>query len=279
MVNGYYPTLEREALTLRRTYPDARLIIGGTDAMVAKKEAEHVIFLNQVTEFSAVSETDGILSIGASVTYDTLLHRNDIPDLLKQAMIQVASPAIRNSGTITGNICNASPAGDTLPVLYLMDAMIVKSSLSETGELVRVRIPIADFILGVRKIALDPSEIVTSIEIPVSSYQNITKSVFEKTGARKAEAISKLSFAGSVRITDGRIEDFRIAFGSVAVTVVRDIQLESEIIGLTLEEYQEKITWIVEEYGKRIHPIDDQRSTAAYRRTVCLNLLRHFLEE
>ncbi|NTV77653.1 MAG: hypothetical protein HGA25_00540 [Clostridiales bacterium] len=131
--------------------------------------------------------------------------------------------------------------------------------------------------MGIRKIALESDEIVTGIEIPRSSYENMTKSTFEKVGARAADAISKLSFTGLMKVKNGRIEDIRITFGSVSVTTIRRREIEQEIMGKPLEELEEIKDKILNAYEEFIRPIDDQRSTAVYRKKVCRNLLNDFL--
>ena len=192
-------------------------------------------------------------------------------------MQEIASPAIRNVGTLAGNICNASPAGDTLPLLYVLDAILVMGSLDEQGKLRTRRLGIEAFIQGVRRIALRPSEMVLAIEIPCAAYEQMTKLQRFKAGARKAQAIAKLSFAGLCRVEGEVLQDVRIAFGAVGATVIRSWTIEAKMQGLSLTELAARRTAIVQEYGRILRPIDDQRSTAAYRRQVCLNLLEDFL--
>ena len=199
MVTGHYPTSLKEALALLEKHQGALLISGGTDVMVVKKEAEHVIFLNQIEELKHVEEAKeaahgkSILRIGAGVTYAHMLSHPLIPKVLKQAVLGIASPAIRNIGTMAGNICNASPAGDTLPVLYALDAKVIIHG-NEAGKMNTRKVPIEAFIQGIRKIDLKPTELVAAIEIPIEAYEKMNRCADEKVGARKSEAISKLSF-------------------------------------------------------------------------------------
>lgn len=277
MVSGYYPNTLLDALIIRKENPGALLVGGGSDIMVIKKKAEQTIFLNGISELKMTAETDDTLRIGAGVTYAGLLASGKIPEVLKQAVRKIASPAIRNVGTMAGNICNASPAGDTLPVLYAMDAVVVTASLEEGTKIHEERTPISQFILGVRKIALESDKIVTAVEIPCSSYRCM-EAYYQKVGAREAEAISKLSFAGLYQIKEDIITDFRVAFGSVGATVVRAKDLEQKVNGLNKKELTDcYIEDVVKDYENILHPIDDQRSTAIYRKKVCLNLLRDFL--
>lgn len=278
MVNAFYPKTIKEALAARKETAGKSLVVcGGSDVMVVHKTAENVIFVNQIEEMQEVHFSDGRLRIGAAAVYSGLLKNQDIPFILKEAMSQIASPAIRNVGTVAGNICNASPAGDTLPVLYALNACVEVSSLSESGEILAKEIPVREFILGIRKIALKDDELVTAVLIDEKEYKDYSV-YYQKVGARQAEAISKASFAALGKVGDSKILDVKIAFGSVGVTVARFADLEKEIIGMSAEVLKSKKDEIVEKFMGRINPIDDQRSTAEYRKTVCKNLLSDFLE-
>ena len=277
MVTGYYPTTLHEAADFLEAHPDALLISGGTDVMVVKKVAESEIFLNRIEEIKQVEQTEEVLRIGAGMTYRELLASSLVPEVLKEAIRGIASPAIRNLGTMAGNICNASPAGDTLPVLYALDAKLVLVH-SESGKLHFRKVAIEDFIKGIRKIDLNLGEMVSAIEIPRQSYDNLQTTLYQKVGARQSEAISKLSFVGLGKIKEGQVMDVRIAFGSVGVTSIRKRALEKCLIGKSFDEIKAEKKAIIEAYSTYINPIDDQRSTAVYRKKVCLNLLGAFIE-
>ena len=277
MVTGYYPTTLHEAADFLQAHPDALLISGGTDVMVVKKSAESEIFLNRIEEIKQVEQTEEILRIGAGMTYRELLASSLVPEVLKEAIRGIASPAIRNLGTMAGNICNASPAGDTLPVLYALDAKLVLVH-SKSGKMHFRKVAIEDFIKGIRKIDLNPGEMVSAIEIPRQSYDNLQTTLYQKVGARQSEAISKLSFVGLGKIKEGQVADVRIAFGSVGVTSIRKRELEKCLIGKSVDEIKAEKKAMVEAYSTYINPIDDQRSTAVYRKKVCLNLLGAFIE-
>ncbi|HEX9188921.1 MAG TPA: FAD binding domain-containing protein, partial [Vicinamibacteria bacterium] len=170
----------------------------------------------------------------------------------------VGSPQIQNRGTIGGNVANASPAGDTLPVLAVAEATMVLRSLD--GDR---RVPIAAFYTGYRQSVMRPDELIVAIEVPPVEGRQW----FRKVGTRAAQAISKVVVAAV------RAPHPRIAFGSVAPTVVRVPRTEAVLAaGGTVAEAQ---AVLVEE----IQPIDDLRSTAAYRRRVSANLLAQFWSE
>ena len=278
MVTAYMPASVTEALTIKKKEREqALLVAGGTDIMPAGQTAPVMIYLQGLHDWSNVTKSGTVLSIGAGCTYTQLIHDERIPQVLRDAMHSIAAPAIRNAGTLAGNICRASPAGDALPVLYVLEAAVVAGHLTDAGVMDKRRIDIDDFIQGNRRTALAPDEIVLAVEIPCRSYEDMTKMQSCKIGGRKAQAIAKLSFAGICRVEDNVLCEIRLAFGAVGLTVVRSRELEAKMRGLTLAELAAKKNEILREYAALLQPIDDQRSTAAYRRQVCLNLLEDFL--
>jgi CO/xanthine dehydrogenase FAD-binding subunit len=258
---------------------ECAIIAGGTDVMVLHKSrrgvppkfSKPIVFIDHLSELKQVYQTDKDLHIGACCTYTELLEHPLIPTPIKNAIKTIAAPAIRNRGTLGGNICNASPAGDMLPLLYVYNAKVRLRSVNG----VRI-VAINDFIQGPRRIQRLHNEIVTEIILP-SVLEEGTDVIFEKVGNRNADAIAKVSFAGFRRINKERIEDIRFAFGAVGPTMVRSRDIEKKLVGKILPLAGADIDTIVAEFDKIIRPIDDQRSTAVYRKTVALNLLRYFL--
>ncbi|MED3712397.1 xanthine dehydrogenase family protein subunit M [Peribacillus frigoritolerans] len=257
---------------------DCAIIAGGTDVMVLHKSRRGVppkipkpiVFINHLSELKQVYQHHKDLHIGACCTYSELLENPLIPFALKNAIKTIAAPAIRNRGTLGGNICNASPAGDMLPLLYVYNAKLLLRSVN--GDRM---VAISDFIQGPRKVQRFHNEMVTEIILPFVLGDSHV--VFEKVGNRNADAIAKVSFAGFVRISKDRIDDIRFAFGAVGPTMVRSIDIERKLVGKTIPLADAEIAEIVAAFDKIIRPIDDQRSTAAYRKTVALHLLRYFL--
>ncbi len=249
----------------------ARPVAGGTDWMLAPAPGQAVFFLDQVAGLRDVLPLpEGGVSIGAGVTFAALMADARVPPALREAAGAIASPSIRNMGTLGGNIVNASPAGDTLPVLYALGAAVELASASGARDL-----PIEEFIVGVKRTALRPDELLTRVTLP--AFDGPQR--FFKVGARRAQAISKCSLAAFFRVEDGRVVDFRATFGAVGPTVVRSADAESRIKGLTLAQAREAVPDVLRAYGEVIRPVDNQRSTAEYRRRVCLNLLEGFLGE
>ena len=202
-----------------------------------------------------------LLAIGALATHTDLIRsplvRRRVP-MLAAAAREVGGAQIQHRGTLGGNVANASPAGDTLPVLAAAEATVVLRSAAETR-----RVPFTAFYTGYRQSVRRPDELITGFEIPVIRGTQW----FRKVGTRAAQAISKIVIAGVGPHGNGAV---RIALGSVAPTVVRAWRTEAALAaGAPLEEAQR----ILED---EIAPIDDIRSTAEYRRRVASNLLARF---
>ena len=205
-----------------------------------------------------IERREGVLRIGALTTYTDIiaspLVRRHLPMLVSAAR-EIGAIQIQNRGTIGGNISNGSPAGDTLPVLAVSEALVELRSLDWTRK-----VPFASFFTGYRKNVMRPDELITAIEIPtVEGVQ-----FFRKVGTRAAQSISKVVIAGV------RAAHPRISFGSVAPTVIRVPRTEAALAaGASMPDAQRILQ-------TEIAPIDDIRSTAAYRRRVAANLLADF---
>lgn len=274
-VEGYLPKSINAALQILNS-ENVIVYAGGTDLMVRYKNEtsllpkfdKNILYIGQIDELKKVYENNEEIVIGAGCTLASLLRNEHVPEILKKSIRGAASPAIRNMGTIGGNICNASPAGDTLPVLYSLNSRcnVISEGLERT-------INIEDFIYGPRRTALKKNEILKSITI---SKENFNIVHYEKVGARKASAISKLSFAGLCNVENGRVQDLRMSFGAVGATVVRLKEAETLIIGKEINTLDKFIKEAIEIYDKNINPIDDQRSTAQYRKIVVMNLIKYF---
>lgn len=278
MVKSYIPNTYEEALELMDAN-DMIIMAGGTDLMVKKRNwaglapmfDKDVIFISDIEELKYIRKSSGFIHIGSMTTLEAILEHDDTPDILKKAVALMASPGIRHMATLGGNIGNASPAGDSLPVLYVLDAKIVLD-----GKGTKRTVPIEEYITGPGKTIRDSREMIKEIIINDVRFDMIH---YEKIGGRKSDAISKLSFVGGVVYKNGRIDDFRCAFGSVAPTVVRSRNTEIMVKGLDKVELNSKEQSIEDEYSKLIRPIDDQRSTAVYRKKVCTNVLNRFIEK
>ena len=276
MVDGFRPSGLREALEIRARH-DCLLIAGGTDLMVQKARGfalkpdfdRPLLFISHLPELRQISVRGGNIHIGASVLLNELIISDKIPKTLKMAVRQMASPPSRNLATIGGNICNASPAGDTLPYLYAVDAKLVFKNTS--GERIE---PVDEFITGPKQTDLKSDELLTDIIIPNRKFD---VNYYKKVGQRKGMSLTKAAFLGMADIKNDQIEDIRFAFGSVAPTIVRSREIEASITGKPVMEIKNAITEIEKKYALLIRPIDDARSSAKYRKQVSLRLLEDFL--
>ena len=276
MVKVFIPETLEGALRIR-TLHETLIINGGTDVMVKYRcwngmppnFSMDVLHIGNLAELKRIEIVEGKLMIGAAVTLSELLEHPLVPDYIKLPIRQMASPAIRNMGTLAGNLCNASSSGDSLPMLYALEAEVTLASMHGTRKL-----PVAQFITFAKQTLLQPDELVTEIMIPLSDFPIV---YYRKIGGRKVNAISKASFYAVAIKKDGIIEDVRIAFGSVAPTAVRDRACEEILIGTAETELDSKIESLRTLYVELLAPVDDTRSTADYRRHVSLQLLEDFI--
>ncbi len=267
-----------EALEFLEQYgPDgAKLMSGGTDLLVRVKEGTSrphvIIMLDKVEGLNAIESADGCIHIGGGATYEQIIKSdllNVSAPVLVMAAREVGSPQIRTRGTLAGNIANASPAGDTFPALYVLDAEVVLVS-----RLRKRRIPIADFFKGPGKTALWANDIISAIGFRTPAQP--ANAFFQKIGQRRTLRIAKLSVAGQLEFEDdGAVSKARIAYGAVAPTVIRGKEVEEYLCGkqLTPDVLDEAAALAC----KEVRPIDDIRSTAEYRREVTGVLLKRGL--
>lgn len=257
---------------------DCSIVAGGSDIMLQKRNTagelprfeKDVLFISNIKELHKEYVDDEGLHIGATMTLEEILHHELTPQVLKECLSELASVNIRHFATLPGNIANASPAGDTIVVDILLEAKLKLTSLRGVRY-----VSAEDFVKGVRKIDLAKDELIEEIIFPKYDFDKI---VWFKVGSRKAESISKVMFAGAYKLDNDKIKSIRLAFGSVFIKAIRSHELEKEMEGLTLKELEKKIDEFVEKYGNVISPIDDQRSTKAYRHQVSKNITRQFLE-
>jgi CO/xanthine dehydrogenase FAD-binding subunit len=252
--------------------PQAAVYAGGTDLLV-KMRASAVnppclVCLERVPELKGVRDDGKEIFIAAATTHGSLLEepliREHFPVLAK-ALSVLGSPPIRHMGTIGGNIVTASPAGDSLPPLYALDADVV--ILSPEGP---SRLALKEFIRGPGTVDLHPGEILGGVVIRKQPRFNLH--YYEKVGRRKAQACAVASMAALLDVSeDGIVRDARLAWGSVAPTVVVAPEVERRLIAAPLSvDTLKEVSHLVE---SAVSPIDDIRASADYRRTVAGNLL------
>lgn len=266
----------KETLELLSRFGEkARLIAGGTDLLVKmKRELLHpevLISLSRVSELRFIKDGNDSIRIGAGTTLSELEHNPEIGESLSalfEAVRSMGAPAIRNMGTIGGNLGNASPAADTAPPLLAFGAQLRLASLR--GERV---VPVEDFFLSPGKTILSPDELILEIIIPRPSLNS--GSAFLKLG-RVSYDMAKISVAVFLEREGERCRTCRVAFGSVAPTPVRapsvEKLLEEEILS------KETIERACANPPEEINPIDDVRSTREYRLAVSPVILEETLK-
>ncbi|HVG19147.1 MAG TPA: xanthine dehydrogenase family protein subunit M [Blastocatellia bacterium] len=252
-----------------------KIIAGGTDLMVLMNarmlEATDFLDIWRIDELRGITDEGGAVRVGSLTTYTQLIRspliREHAP-ALAAASRTVGAIQIQNRGTIGGNVVNASPAGDSLPVLAAYDAEV------EVGSARGMRhVDYNEFNTGYRRTTLSPDEIVLAVRIPKLSGDE--QDFFWKVGTRRAQAISKTVMAARAKMMGGAIESIAIGVGSVAPTVIRARQTEKLLAGATLTD--DVIEQARQTIAREVSPITDLRSNEHYRRTVTGNVLTKFL--
>ena len=276
MGKAYRPLSLDEALEITEKQ-NALPLAGGTDLMVQHRNwsglppciERPVMFIGHLSELQGVRVEGNVLVIGSGFTLSAILENELLPSLLKEAVRSIGGPAIRSRATLGGNICNASPAADTLPPLYVLGADVVLQH--QKGARI---VPIESFIQGPGKTCLKRGELLTAVRIPVGE-PGIT--FFRKVGTRASNALSKLSLAAAASTEKGMVKDVRLAIGAVAPTVVRSTNAEGLMRGKTPSQIRGELYRILEAYNRVIDPIDDQRSSSLYRLKASFRLILSFI--
>jgi xanthine dehydrogenase small subunit len=258
-----------------------RPIAGGTDLMVQitgelGEPPERVLDIWHLDELRGIRVDGDALVLGALTTYTEIRRSPLVAEFLPalaEAAATIGAAQIQNRGTLGGNIANASPAGDTLPVLLAADAVIVAGS--ERGER---EIPAAAFWTGYRQTALRHDELILRIRIPLVADRDMR---FRKVGTRRAQSISKVVMSVAWRLTTdarpGPWSDVRVALGSVAATPIRATATEAALEGRA--PTPETADRAAEVLAGELAPIDDVRSTAEYRRIVAARVLHRIVRD
>jgi CO/xanthine dehydrogenase FAD-binding subunit len=246
-----------EALHLKAEHPDALAIQGGTDVMVAlnfdRSRPQTVLNLNEVAELRGWRFEDGAMRLGAGLTYAEAMigELAEVLPALAEASRTVGSPQIRNRGTIGGNLGTASPAGDALPPLAIEGAEVECASVRGVR-----RLPLVDFVAGVKRTALEPDELITSVWLTPSRLPQ----TFMKVGPRNAMVIAVVALAVSAG------DELRASIGSASPRPVVVTAPRSEA-----ESFADRV-------AAAASPIDDVRGTAIYRKHALHVLTRRALE-
>jgi len=259
---------------------DATVLAGGTDLMV-QAQAGRVRYRGTLLNVRRIAALRGVrvdgdaLVLGALTTISDLLDDPQVAahaPLLAQAADQFASMQIRNAATVGGNVCNASPAGDTLVPMLALDAEVELATRTD-GATVSRRLPLEQFLLGPGRTARALHELLVALHVPLGSGDRFT--AFDKFGTRPALDISTVSLAICGRRADGGLADVRVAYGAVGPTPLRARATEALLEGRPLDDAT--IEAAAAAAHAEVSPIDDVRASAWYRRELVRNLTRRML--
>jgi len=269
-INNLYETLDN----LDQQY----LLAGGTDINVQIKNGTirnpNIIYINHLKELSGIEEENDSILIGSTTSFkdiiDSHIIKRHLP-LIHSSLQNFASPLLQTSATIGGNIANASPTADVIPILLTLDAKLMLGSKDNTREVF-----LKDFFTGYKQTVMKSNELITKIIISKnteSKYQTF----YQKVGSRNSLAIAKIAVAGIKKIEKEKIIDLKLAVGSLNEYPRRLFKIEEYVIGKTLIEID--FNKVDEYLQQEITPISDLRSDKEYRYHVCVNLIRTFLNE
>jgi CO/xanthine dehydrogenase FAD-binding subunit len=266
----------------RRARYVARYVAGGTDLAVQMQQAggggtagglpDTLVDVSGIPELLRLEREPGSgrLRIGAAVRLETLARRTDLPACLVQGARAIGSPQIRALGTLGGNLCNASPCGDTLAPVIALGGRLVLASLEGRRE-----VPAEEFFTGPKATVLGPGELL--VEVLVDPEALAGRSAFRMIGQREGQAISQVNVAVWLRVGSGRVAEIRAAAGSVAPTPVRLAAAERVAHGRVWSDEMGREAG--QAAAAEVRPIDDVRAPAAYRRLLTAALLREALAE
>lgn len=252
------------------------IVAGGTDfypARVGRAIDEDVLDVTAINGLRAIEDRGDHYYIGAAATWTDLI-RADLPDwfrAMKLAAREVGGVQIQNAGTIVGNVCNASPAADGMPGLVALDASVMLGAVSGERE-----VPISDFVLGNRKTARKPDEMVLGLRIPKCGTD--ASSAFLKLGARKYLVISIVMVSAVLeRASDGTVDWVRIAVGSCSEVARRLPDVEAALAGKPVNA--DLANLVTADQLSPLSPIGDVRGSAEYRSDAALTLVRRAVAE
>jgi CO/xanthine dehydrogenase FAD-binding subunit len=255
------------------------ILAGGTDLMPQVKSGRArfqpvLMNIRRIGELAGISENNGVVRFGALTTMTELLDNSLVRNrfaALWQACDHFASDQLRNAATLGGNICNASPAGDTLVPLLVFDARVVLVSKPD-GALATRSVPLAEFLTGPGRTNRLPGELLAAVEVPLPPPGFASE--FYKFGTRPALDISGISIGlGAVREQD-TLRDVRVAFGAVAPTPIRAPRTEAALDGKPVAA---ALAAALAAADGEIHPISDLRASEWYRRELVRNILSRML--
>ena len=266
-------TLDEALGLLHKNETELKIVAGGSDVIVQLRDGliktNTLLNILSLKELRFIKRAEDMIHVGALSTYNDIINDENIQKhgwVLAEAARQIGAVQLQNTATIGGNLGNASPAGDSLPPLYALDATVVTRSLSKTRE-----IPIADFFIGYRKTALKNDELIEEVYFDALGLND--RGAYMKLGLREANAISIVDVAVVLkrRGADNSYGDIRIAMGAVAPIIKRARRCEQELARkpITRELIERASSLALADAA----PIDDIRGSAEYRKSALISLV------
>lgn len=272
-------SLEQAAEYLQRS-GEVTILAGGTDLMPQSqggrlKLKRTLMNIHHIPELKGIAIDAGAIRIGALATITEIMYselvRKHLP-ILAEAGDHFASDQIRNAATVGGNVCNASPAGDMLVPLLVLDAEVELAS-KPNGSLSRRRMPLAEFFAGPGRTRRDPAELLAGLHIRLPGANHCAR--FFKFGTRPALDISTISIGIAGILNGGALSQVRVAFGAVAPAPMRAPRTEQALEGKRLDAAT--IEAVAEVARDEVTPIDDVRASAWYRKELVHNITKRML--
>lgn len=277
------PTDVSEALSFKKQNPNCRIVSGATDLGVlinkGKLELQKVLSLSRLPAIQEIKIKDSCLIIGARASLTQLEQETKtlIPELSRLLKI-FASPQIKNTGTLVGNLINASPIADTIPAMLVLEAKLVVARLV-ADKFQIIEIPITNLYLDYKKLNLLTGDLVLAVKIPIPQPEQNLK--FYKVSLRKDLDISSVTLAFLSQWKQNSLQDFRVAIGGVGPTVIRLSDLEKSALGISkapssLEKWAQRASQTLSQF---IKPISDLRASKEYRMLVAQNLIQRWAKD
>lgn len=265
------PTTDEALATLQELGSSATVLAGGTDVMVQLQAGqihpENLLYIGNLDDLKGINRKQQTFDIGSLVTHRQLVVDAEIAarlPALAEACSSVGGWQTQEVGTVGGNVCNASPAADTIPPLLVADASVTLASSDGVRSM-----PLAEFVLGRRQTAARPEELLVRLE--VVPCDGTVGEVYLKVAPRTAMEVAVVGLAVRVSMTEGTVTDARVAACAVAPRAFRSVAAEQVLVGSQLET--EAVAEASRLLASDADPIDDVRASAAYRRSVLQRLL------
>lgn len=275
------PSSLEQAVECLQQLGEVSILAGGTDLMPQSRAGRlkikrTLMNVRRIPELKGITRENGAIHIGALATITEIMEselvKKHLP-VLVEACDHFASDQIRNAGTLGGNICNASPAGDMLVPLMVLNADVELASKPD-GKLYKRTMHIAEFFVGPGKTRRGPAELLTGVRIPLPPENHFAR--FFKFGTRPALDISTISIGIAGVLKEGVLSNVRVAFGAVAPTPVRAPHTEQALEGKRFDEAA--IEAAADAARDEVTPIDDVRGSAWYRKELIHNMTKRILD-